>query len=1036
MIPKHLLAILFLPFALHANIDSLALPLEQQAPQEIQSLWKQGLQAQDENDFNQAIELIDSSLCLLQNEYTWNHPLIATAMNHLGNVYFENTYINQAYFYHSQALEIRKEYFGLQHPETAKSYNNLANCHLAIGDYETAVHLYQQTAAIRKNSPDIPRQELASVYNNLGNCYLSLGALLKARKYYEQSLAIRETVFGERALKTAQSKLGLGNVYAALQQPDSALTYFEATRLVFENHYEKTDAKLASLYENMGNALVAQQRFVIAEKYLKKALTIRQVLYNEKHPSYIQSYQNIGDLWLQRGDYQQAYHYFSKALALLLERWGEYHPQVAQAYEQLGLALLYQGKTKEAKSYFLQSVALRQSLFGANHPYVAGSWLNLGNVLWQEGNYEEARVYFKKSLSIWKEYGDQWHLDQLKAHLNISETYLEESHPLLAQNALTQVELLLNNSLSSIYTANYLRIAGKIQQSLANYEAADRIYEQVFHLLQQNNVWNNEKEATVSLEKLLYLQSRAENQLLFAKASNDVDKAQKALAFFEQAMDGLAVLQTTYSNPEARQQMTALYQPLFEGAVATCFFLAEKTKKHAFYHQKALIFSERNKSIRLLEVNSIHQKPNSAITDNSNQDRGVVLQYLNRLFLDESKLAKLQTNLGDKEAIISFFQGQHNIYVFILDQNKVYAHQLDVHYPWQTMVFELGKNIIQFPAANSKDKLKLDSLYRFKAYQLYEKLFAPLLSEVKGKDHLLIIPDGIFNYLPFETLLSSLPEKPLKYRSYPFLIQDYTISYTYSISQWVNGQNKPIIAAPPKYSCLTIVPDFKDAGGRFSPLEHNLSEAKQVLNYYQGELLQGAMANREQFLSKAPAYAILHFATHGQTDIYDGDYAYLVLAPDSIGSNDYSKLFVKDLYNQQWKAQLAVLSACETGIGSFRLGEGVISLGRGFAQAGVRSSVSTLWKINDAKTAELMSLFYQNLKQGARKDDALQKAKMDQLTAGSHELAHPFYWAAYLPYGDMQPLQISTSFFNWWLIGGLLLLGGGLLVCLKNNDYQ
>jgi CHAT domain-containing protein len=255
------------------------------------------------------------------------------------------------------------------------------------------------------------------------------------------------------------------------------------------------------------------------------------------------------------------------------------------------------------------------------------------------------------------------------------------------------------------------------------------------------------------------------------------------------------------------------------------------------------------------------------------------------------------------------------------------------------------------------------------------------------------------------------------------LINDYTISYAYSISQWLNDKQRSIPDIRASHSCLAIAPTFDQNDKTLAPLEHNLSEAQAVLTQFPGMLLADSMASRQQFLAHAGDYAILHLATHALANMRDGDYAYLVLASDSIDPTTlHSKLYVKDLYAQHWKAQLAVLSACETGIGNFRSGEGVISLGRGFAQAGVRSTVSSLWQINDTQTALLMEQFYHFLQQGYRKDDALQSAKTTLLKQSSHDLAHPFYWASYLPYGDMAPLQIGQNSLVWWWLGGLLLL--------------
>jgi CHAT domain-containing protein len=116
-------------------------------------------------------------------------------------------------------------------------------------------------------------------------------------------------------------------------------------------------------------------------------------------------------------------------------------------------------------------------------------------------------------------------------------------------------------------------------------------------------------------------------------------------------------------------------------------------------------------------------------------------------------------------------------------------------------------------------------------------------------------------------------------------------------------------------------------------------------------------------------------------------------------------LYVRDLYNLELNADLVVLSACETGLGRLRRGEGIISLARAFAYAGARAIVTTLWSVDDEKAKDLMLDFHGHLKRGEPVDAALRRAKLDYLQRrpGPAE-AHPFFWAGFAPIGDMRPL--------------------------------
>ena len=153
---------------------------------------------------------------------------------------------------------------------------------------------------------------------------------------------------------------------------------------------------------------------------------------------------------------------------------------------------------------------------------------------------------------------------------------------------------------------------------------------------------------------------------------------------------------------------------------------------------------------------------------------------------------------------------------------------------------------------------------------------------------------------------------------------------------------------------------------------------------------------------------------------------FLFLAFHEISDSlENEKLYVRDLYNLTLDAEMVVLSACETGIGELQRGEGVISLARGFVYAGAGSLVTSLWSVDDLSTKQVMELFYQNLKSGQTKDAALRNAKLTYL-ASTPQKAHPFYWAAFAPIGNMESIELGRGIGMGWYLGGLAILLVGL----------
>ena len=122
-------------------------------------------------------------------------------------------------------------------------------------------------------------------------------------------------------------------------------------------------------------------------------------------------------------------------------------------------------------------------------------------------------------------------------------------------------------------------------------------------------------------------------------------------------------------------------------------------------------------------------------------------------------------------------------------------------------------------------------------------------------------------------------------------------------------------------------------------------------------------------------------------------------------------------------AELAVLSACNTGRGQLAKGEGVISLARAFKYAGCSNVLMSLWQADDEATAQIMQDFYRHLQKGLGKDEAIRQAKLDYLTASNRN--HPFFWGAFVLIGDDAPLRQSS---NWhWYVAALILGGIGFL---------
>ncbi|MFK8160989.1 MAG: CHAT domain-containing protein, partial [Lewinella sp.] len=315
-------------------------------------------------------------------------------------------------------------------------------------------------------------------------------------------------------------------------------------------------------------------------------------------------------------------------------------------------------------------------------------------------------------------------------------------------------------------------------------------------------------------------------------------------------------------------------------------------------------------------------------------------------------------------------------------------------------------------------------------------------------NRLCIIPDGSLNYLPFAALPLKGQPAPIDYARLTYLQSGRTLQYAYSASYLLELERRPtpvftedLLAFAPSFSGeatpgevsllrsqrSTIVLSLENSGKLpgLLPLSHNRSEVAAIVSLVPDhEVFYDKAATRGAFLSALGDSRILHLSSHGMVDSVDANLSFVAFSQDGNVLDEDELLYFNDLSTLPLDAELVVLSACETSLGKVVPGESVLSLGNAFAAAGARSTLTSLWKVDDAATEDLMISFYQNLAAGKTRAEALADAQQRQRTEG--EFAHPYYWSAMTLNGEAGAIELKEA-SNWpiW-VGGLLLLLGGI----------
>lgn len=367
-------------------------------------------------------------------------------------------------------------------------------------------------------------------------------------------------------------------------------------------------------------------------------------------------------------------------------------------------------------------------------------------------------------------------------------------------------------------------------------------------------------------------------------------------------------------------------------------------------------------------------------------------------------------------SIIEFFDGQNAVFIFSL--NKGNAITLLRIIKTEKFKNELLEFINLFSESRGIALQNDVSGYTNLGFLLYKKLFPKSIPE-----SISLIPDGLFSFLPFDALLTK--KTGIKnFEKLPYLIQSSKISYAYSANMLLNNSlsNKRLKDA----SVLGFFPIFKENYRQLSELNFTEKEAESIENYFDGKFLIGREAIKNNFMELKSNYDIIHFSTHASSGTN--------FEPPILEFYDES-LYLPEIYGYNINTELLVLSACETGIGTIKKGEGVLSLARGFSYAGVKNLIVSLWQVNDKSTEELMTNFYANLSKNENTSDAIHKSKLDYLknnTVNSRKKS-PYYWASFIYIGQV---ETGTSFNYKWLllfVIGLVLLG--VFIVLKKRKF-
>ncbi len=368
------------------------------------------------------------------------------------------------------------------------------------------------------------------------------------------------------------------------------------------------------------------------------------------------------------------------------------------------------------------------------------------------------------------------------------------------------------------------------------------------------------------------------------------------------------------------------------------------------------------------------------ITINKNNQNTILIQrnsLLQKQIPKTIPLAETQATI-DKASLIQYVVTENNTYAILVNQNKSSLHKLGASALIKHKITNFRKLL------NDKD----DSDSNFENISLLlQELHTLLIKPFKELNQdLIIIPEDFLLILPFESLLNDKGR---------YLIEDYTIHYQLSATL----RNQTYKSDHDASNHTTIVsPEY--SGISFSPLAHAQEEAQIVQSLTDGK--QYTTISKNELITQYTTSEVFHFSGHALVNEGLQNNSFLALS-------DTSQLSEREIYNYPNQLNLVVLSGCDTGAGKILKGEGISNLTRAFIYAGSKTVLQSLWSIDDQSSQLLIQYFYQELKKGKTKSQALREAKLNYLTTVDDFHKHPYYWSSFVLVGDDTAITFSSS---------------------------
>jgi len=875
----------------------------------------------------------------------------------------------------------------------------------------------ERQSLLSQNS-DLPGSDVAFAVLDIGHEALVHGNMPQAMAAFQLALTIAGSTGAGSAQARAMSDIGQVHYYQGDLQ--EAMEWYQKSLAFSESIHD--DRAAARALNNAGNVYKDEGEFSLANDCYQKDLVLGGKLHDDM--VIFNAVGNLGILSTERGDYAQALSYMKRA-ADFAEHFGNKRG-IALTLINMGVIFERQGDYGQAEAYARRAL---DAATGADDRQKMGvALMNLGTEEQFNGDLTNALAKFEKSLAIFEALGDKLHASgnmTLMGSVHRERMEYAEAIELYQKGLHIQEEIGARDEAAAtlIDLAQAYNLKGDFEQAL---RISARAQELADSGIQIQPVWRAHLQMGDAYRGLGKL-DRAQAE--FAKSISVIEGIRLHMAGGESEQAGFFA-----NRMESYHRMIELL--VTAGHQSEAFEYAEKAKARVLVDilragrpqlDSVLTAEERRKDQELrmklasLNVRLMRQTPSGvgkpghqASLQSEIQDaRLEYAAFQTNLYgahpeiktqrgeMDPIRVDQARQLVDATTAFVEFVVTSDKLFLFVAsgagteresDKLQVFVQPIEKQ--------KLGELVEQF----RRQLADRDLRFRATASRLYELVLGPASGYLRGKEKLIVVPDDVLWDLPFQALLSPAGR---------YLLEDHSISYAPSLTALEamarvkqqrrrdHGETKLLAMGNPAGTGASENRgkpiDGSSESGRLPLTENEVRQIGQIYGRNASRIYTGPEATESRFKAEAGGADVLHLATHGVLNNASPLYSYVLLAAGDKGSSEDGLLEAADLLQMQLRAELVVLSACETARGRVGAGEGTIGLSWALFVSGVPSTVLSQWRVDSESTTRLMIAFHRNRRNGMHDAQALRSAALTVRKDPAYQ--HPFYWAPFIMIG-------------------------------------